>query len=177
MDSMTRQRITANSTSGNLAVRFFPLPISWGSEVISKPVAPSWFSDLARRSCALRAIRLARKCFKIDPTCCVNFHANIQNLMIASRLVPGPKIVRSCGLFATLNLSRTDRSFTPAYSGARASCRSASELVLPSLLARAVTVAWLLELKAGETVCVEDPSSPFYNTIAKRSEIGSLLGR
>jgi L,D-peptidoglycan transpeptidase YkuD (ErfK/YbiS/YcfS/YnhG family) len=31
-----------------------------------------------------------------------------------------------------------------------------------------------LELKAGETVCVEDPSSPFYNTVAKRSEIGSV---
>jgi D-alanyl-D-alanine dipeptidase len=31
-----------------------------------------------------------------------------------------------------------------------------------------------LELKAGETVCVEDPSSPFYNTITKRSEIGSV---
>ena len=30
-----------------------------------------------------------------------------------------------------------------------------------------------IELKAGETVCVEDPSSPFYNTITKRSEIGS----
>src|SRR5262249_60505457 len=31
-----------------------------------------------------------------------------------------------------------------------------------------------IELKAGETVCVEDPSSPFYNTITKRSEIGSV---
>jgi len=31
-----------------------------------------------------------------------------------------------------------------------------------------------LELKAGETVCVEEPSSPFYNTITKRSEIGSV---
>lgn len=30
-----------------------------------------------------------------------------------------------------------------------------------------------IELKAGETVCVEDPSSPFYNTITKRSEIAS----
>ena len=29
-----------------------------------------------------------------------------------------------------------------------------------------------IELKAGETVCVEDPSSPLYNTITKRSEIG-----
>jgi hypothetical protein len=31
-----------------------------------------------------------------------------------------------------------------------------------------------IELKAGETVCVEDPSSPFYNTITKRSDIGSV---
>ena len=31
-----------------------------------------------------------------------------------------------------------------------------------------------IELKAGETVCVEDPSSPLYNTIAKRSDIGSV---
>jgi len=30
-----------------------------------------------------------------------------------------------------------------------------------------------IELTAGETVCVEDPSSPFYNTITKRSEIAS----
>jgi L,D-peptidoglycan transpeptidase YkuD (ErfK/YbiS/YcfS/YnhG family) len=29
-----------------------------------------------------------------------------------------------------------------------------------------------IELKSGETVCVEDPSSPLYNTITKRSEIG-----
>jgi L,D-peptidoglycan transpeptidase YkuD (ErfK/YbiS/YcfS/YnhG family) len=29
-----------------------------------------------------------------------------------------------------------------------------------------------IELKAGETVCVEDPSSPLYNTITKRSDIG-----
>src|ERR1700730_5292745 len=33
-----------------------------------------------------------------------------------------------------------------------------------------------IELKAGETVCVEDPSSPLYNTIAKRSDIGSVQG-
>jgi len=31
-----------------------------------------------------------------------------------------------------------------------------------------------IELKAGETVCVEDPSSPFYNTITKCSAIGSV---
>jgi L,D-peptidoglycan transpeptidase YkuD (ErfK/YbiS/YcfS/YnhG family) len=31
-----------------------------------------------------------------------------------------------------------------------------------------------IELKAGETVCVEDPSSPFYNRITKRSAIGSV---
>jgi L,D-peptidoglycan transpeptidase YkuD (ErfK/YbiS/YcfS/YnhG family) len=31
-----------------------------------------------------------------------------------------------------------------------------------------------IELKSGETVCVEDPSSPFYNTITKRSDIGSV---
>jgi L,D-peptidoglycan transpeptidase YkuD (ErfK/YbiS/YcfS/YnhG family) len=31
-----------------------------------------------------------------------------------------------------------------------------------------------IELKSGETVCVEDPSSPFYNTITRRSEIGSV---
>jgi L,D-peptidoglycan transpeptidase YkuD (ErfK/YbiS/YcfS/YnhG family) len=31
-----------------------------------------------------------------------------------------------------------------------------------------------IELKSGETVCVEDPSSPLYNTITKRSEIGSV---
>jgi L,D-peptidoglycan transpeptidase YkuD (ErfK/YbiS/YcfS/YnhG family) len=31
-----------------------------------------------------------------------------------------------------------------------------------------------LELKSGETVCVEDPSSPFYNTITKRSNIGAV---
>jgi L,D-peptidoglycan transpeptidase YkuD (ErfK/YbiS/YcfS/YnhG family) len=31
-----------------------------------------------------------------------------------------------------------------------------------------------IELKSGETVCVEDPSSPFYNTITKRANIGSL---
>jgi L,D-peptidoglycan transpeptidase YkuD (ErfK/YbiS/YcfS/YnhG family) len=31
-----------------------------------------------------------------------------------------------------------------------------------------------IEVKSGETVCVEDPSSPFYNTITKRSEIGSV---
>src|SRR5262249_41460226 len=31
-----------------------------------------------------------------------------------------------------------------------------------------------IELKGGETVCVEDPTSPFYNTITKRSEIGSV---
>src|SRR5215472_13159883 len=31
-----------------------------------------------------------------------------------------------------------------------------------------------IELKSGETVCVEDPSSPFYNTITKRSNIGAV---
>src|SRR5262245_24842662 len=31
-----------------------------------------------------------------------------------------------------------------------------------------------IEIKSGETVCVEDPSSPFYNTITKRSNIGSV---
>jgi L,D-peptidoglycan transpeptidase YkuD (ErfK/YbiS/YcfS/YnhG family) len=31
-----------------------------------------------------------------------------------------------------------------------------------------------IEIKSGETVCVEDPSSPFYNTITKRSDIGSV---
>jgi L,D-peptidoglycan transpeptidase YkuD (ErfK/YbiS/YcfS/YnhG family) len=31
-----------------------------------------------------------------------------------------------------------------------------------------------IEIKAGETVCVEDPASPFYNTITKRSEIGEV---
>src|SRR5215471_10526804 len=31
-----------------------------------------------------------------------------------------------------------------------------------------------IELKSGETVCVEDPSSPFYNTITKRSDIGAV---
>jgi hypothetical protein len=31
-----------------------------------------------------------------------------------------------------------------------------------------------LDVKAGETVCVEDPSSPLYNTITKRSDIGSV---
>jgi L,D-peptidoglycan transpeptidase YkuD (ErfK/YbiS/YcfS/YnhG family) len=31
-----------------------------------------------------------------------------------------------------------------------------------------------IELKAGETVCVEDPASPFYNKITKRSAIGSV---
>src|SRR5262249_16262402 len=31
-----------------------------------------------------------------------------------------------------------------------------------------------IELTSRETVCVEDPSSPFYNTITKRSEIGSV---
>jgi L,D-peptidoglycan transpeptidase YkuD (ErfK/YbiS/YcfS/YnhG family) len=31
-----------------------------------------------------------------------------------------------------------------------------------------------IELKSGETVCVEDPSSPLYNTITKRSDIGSV---
>jgi L,D-peptidoglycan transpeptidase YkuD (ErfK/YbiS/YcfS/YnhG family) len=31
-----------------------------------------------------------------------------------------------------------------------------------------------IELKSGETVCVEDPSSRFYNTITKRSDIGSV---
>src|SRR5262244_2918150 len=31
-----------------------------------------------------------------------------------------------------------------------------------------------IELKSGETVCVEDPASPFYNTITKRSEIGAV---
>jgi L,D-peptidoglycan transpeptidase YkuD (ErfK/YbiS/YcfS/YnhG family) len=31
-----------------------------------------------------------------------------------------------------------------------------------------------IELKAGETVCVEDPSSPLYNTITKRSDIGAV---
>ena len=31
-----------------------------------------------------------------------------------------------------------------------------------------------IEVKSGETVCVEDPSSPFYNTITKRSDIGSV---
>ena len=30
-------------------------------------------------------------------------------------------------------------------------------------------------VKAGETVCVEDASSPFYNTIAKRSQIGDAV--
>ena len=29
-----------------------------------------------------------------------------------------------------------------------------------------------IKVKSGETVCVEDPSSPFYNTITKRSDIG-----
>lgn len=33
-----------------------------------------------------------------------------------------------------------------------------------------------IELKSGETVCVEDPSSPFYNAITKRSDIGSVEG-
>jgi L,D-peptidoglycan transpeptidase YkuD (ErfK/YbiS/YcfS/YnhG family) len=32
-----------------------------------------------------------------------------------------------------------------------------------------------IELKGGETVCVEDPSSLFYNTITRRSEIGSVV--
>jgi L,D-peptidoglycan transpeptidase YkuD (ErfK/YbiS/YcfS/YnhG family) len=32
-----------------------------------------------------------------------------------------------------------------------------------------------IELKSGETVCVEDPSSPLYNTITKRSDIGAVL--
>jgi L,D-peptidoglycan transpeptidase YkuD (ErfK/YbiS/YcfS/YnhG family) len=31
-----------------------------------------------------------------------------------------------------------------------------------------------IELKSGETVCVEDPSSPFYNTITKRANIGAV---
>jgi len=31
-----------------------------------------------------------------------------------------------------------------------------------------------IEIKSGETVCVEDPSSPFYNMIKKRSDIGSM---
>jgi len=31
-----------------------------------------------------------------------------------------------------------------------------------------------IELKSGETVCVEDPASPFYNTITKRSDIGAV---
>jgi D-alanyl-D-alanine dipeptidase len=31
-----------------------------------------------------------------------------------------------------------------------------------------------IEVKSGQTVCVEDPSSPFYNTITKRSEIGTV---
>src|SRR5262252_7345463 len=32
-----------------------------------------------------------------------------------------------------------------------------------------------IELKSGETVCVEDPASPLYNTITKRSDIGAVL--
>jgi L,D-peptidoglycan transpeptidase YkuD (ErfK/YbiS/YcfS/YnhG family) len=32
-----------------------------------------------------------------------------------------------------------------------------------------------IEIKSGETVCVEDPSSPLYNTITKRSDIGAVL--
>ena len=31
-----------------------------------------------------------------------------------------------------------------------------------------------IKVKSGETVCVEDPSSPFYNTITKRSDIGTV---
>src|SRR5712671_357356 len=31
-----------------------------------------------------------------------------------------------------------------------------------------------IEVRSGETVCVEDPSSPFYNTITKRSDIGAV---
>jgi L,D-peptidoglycan transpeptidase YkuD (ErfK/YbiS/YcfS/YnhG family) len=31
-----------------------------------------------------------------------------------------------------------------------------------------------IELKSGETVCVEDPSSSLYNTITKRSDIGAV---
>src|SRR5262249_22811882 len=31
-----------------------------------------------------------------------------------------------------------------------------------------------IELKSGETVCVEDPSSPFYNTITRRADIGAV---
>jgi L,D-peptidoglycan transpeptidase YkuD (ErfK/YbiS/YcfS/YnhG family) len=31
-----------------------------------------------------------------------------------------------------------------------------------------------IEVKSGETVCVEDPSSPFYNRITKRSDVGSV---
>src|SRR6516165_1851198 len=31
-----------------------------------------------------------------------------------------------------------------------------------------------IELKSGETVCVEDPSSPFYNTITQRANIGAV---
>jgi len=31
-----------------------------------------------------------------------------------------------------------------------------------------------IELKSAETVCVEDPSSPFYNSITKRSDIGAV---
>jgi len=34
-----------------------------------------------------------------------------------------------------------------------------------------------IEVKTGETVCVEDPSSPFYNTITTRSNIGSVEAR
>ncbi len=32
-----------------------------------------------------------------------------------------------------------------------------------------------VKIKAGETVCVEDASSPFYNTITKRSLIGDTV--
>ncbi len=55
-------------------------------------------------------IPLRRKCFKIDPTCSVNSpcqHPNLNDCVAPGD--PGPKIVRSCDLFATRNLSRTDR--------------------------------------------------------------------
>src|SRR5262249_52823252 len=50
MDSMTRERTTANSTSSGLAARFFPLPISRGCEVISKhPRSPTSVIRTPRR--------------------------------------------------------------------------------------------------------------------------------
>src|SRR5215831_8103566 len=57
MDSMTRERTTANSTLSGLAASFFPLPISRGCDVMSKHTSRS-LTSVIRAHCRCPRQRL-----------------------------------------------------------------------------------------------------------------------